>query len=217
MATMEKIDARLVQTVVLLNRQYLLIERLIESKDSMLSEFENAISENRQALVHVLDVYNFVFALIDHLVRYHKIATVLPRISHKLSSFKALQSSVGDFKEIRNQFQHINNDIENDNSGPLLGSVSWISKQMQFIASFHDIGRVRTAPGIVMETKTGKYEQDFCFIYNDKYYDLGKAIEGVQSFNEFINSTVRVELDGKLFNYKEHFLALRIKFGIVKH
>src|SRR5438093_13660472 len=108
MATMNKIDARLVQTVVLLNRQYLLLERLIESKDRVFREFENAISENQQALVHVLDVYNFVFALIDHLVRYHKIATVLPRLNHKLPPFRALQSSVGDFKEIRNQFQHIN-------------------------------------------------------------------------------------------------------------
>jgi hypothetical protein len=192
---MNKIDSRLIQTVVLLDRQYLLTEHLIRSKDSILREFENAISEQRETLDHVLDVYNFVFALIDHLVRYHKIATVLPRFNQREAQFRNLRAALDDFKDIRNTFQHINNDIENDNSGPLLGAVCWISEQMQFIASFHDIGRQRSSPGIVLDTTTGKFVHEFCYVYNDKYYDLARAINAVRSFNDFINSRVKVEIN----------------------
>jgi hypothetical protein len=211
---MNKIDAKLVQTVVLLNRQYLLTDHLVETRSRVLTEFEKAIAEERQTLDHVLDVYNFVFALIDHLVRYQKIASVLPRLSQKSPPFRALGAAMGDLKEIRNQLQHINNDIENDYSGPLLGAVCWISEQKQFIASFHDIGRSRSSPGIILDTRTGKYAQEFCYVYNGVYHDLARAIEGMHTFNTFINSLVSVEIDGKPYDPKEHFMALCIEFGI---
>lgn len=110
---MDRIDAKLAQGVVLLNRQYLLMEHLIETRGRVLREFEHAIEEKRQTLDHVLDVYNYVFALIDHLVRYEKIAFVLPRLNQKTAEYRALGDAMGQIKDIRNQLQHINNDIEN--------------------------------------------------------------------------------------------------------
>ncbi|MBI4190315.1 MAG: hypothetical protein HY525_07220 [Betaproteobacteria bacterium] len=195
---MERIDAKLAQAVVLLSRQYLLTDHLIETRGYVLREFERAIEEKRQALDHVLDVYNYVFALIDHLVRYEKIAFVLPRLNQKIAEYRALRDAMGELKDIRNQLQHINNDVENDNSGPLLGAVCWVSGQRQFIASFHDIGRRRSSPGIILDTRTGTFAQEFCYFYNDAYHDLGRAIEGVRTFNKFVNSQVHVEVDGKL-------------------
>jgi hypothetical protein len=211
---MDKIDAKLIQGVVLLNRQYLLMDHLIETKSCVLRDFECAIEEKRQALNHVLEVYNYVFALIDHLVRYQKIAFVLPRLNQKSAEYRALNDAMGDIKEIRNQLQHINNNVENEYTGPLLGAVCWISSQRQFIASFNEIGRTRSTPGIILNTQTLTYEQEFCYIYNDAYHDLGKAIEGVSTFNEFVNSRVYVEVNGKPYDPKDHFLALRIDIQI---
>lgn len=211
---MDKIDAKLVQAVVLLNRQYLLTNHLVVTRGRVLREFEHAIEEKRQALDHVLDVYNYVFALIDHLVRYEKIAFVLPRLNQKTAEYRALGDAMGDIKDIRDQLQHINNDIENDYTGPLLGAVCWVSGQRQLIASFHDIGRPRSSPGIIFDTRTGTYAQEFCYVYNDKYHDLGRAIEGVRTFNDFVNSQVRVEVDGKQYDPKDHFAALCIELRI---
>lgn len=208
---MDRIDAKLAQAVVLLNRQYLLTDQLIKTRSHVLREFEHAIEEKRQALDHVLDVYNYVFALIDHLVRYEKIAFVLPRLNQKAAEYRALGDAMGDIKDIRDQLQHINNDIENDYTGPLLGAICWLSGQRQFIASFHDIGRPRSSPGIILDTRTGTYAQEFCYVYNDKYHDLGRAIEGLRTFNKFVNSGVRVEVDGKQYDPKDHFLAIYIE------
>jgi hypothetical protein len=209
---MDKIDARLIQAVVLLSRQYLLTEHLIETRSGVLREFESAIDEKRQGLGHVLDVYNYAFALIDHLVRYEKVAFALPRFNQRSDEYRALDTAMGTLKDIRNQLQHINNQIENDNTGPLLGAICWISGQRQFIASFHDIGRSRTSPGIILDTQTGRYLQEFCYVYNDAYHDLGRAIEGMRTFNAFVNSQVRIELAGKPYDPKDHFVAICIEF-----
>jgi hypothetical protein len=211
---MDRIDAKLTQAVVLLNRQYLLTDHLIETRGRVLREFEHAIEEKRQALDHVLDVYNYAFALIDHLVRYEKIAFVLPRLNQRTAEYRALGDAMGDLKDIRNQLQHINNYIENDYTGPLLGAICWISGKRQFIASFHDIGRPRSSPGIILDTRTGAYAQEFCYVCNDKYHDLGRAIAGVRTFNKFVNSQVRVEVDGKQYDPKDHFAALCIELRI---
>lgn len=209
---MDKIDATLAQAVVLLNRQYLLTSHLIETSGHVLLDFEQAIDEQRPSLSYVLDVYNYVFALVDHLIRYEKIAFSLPRLNQKSAEYRALSLAMGTLRDIRNQFQHINNDIENNYTGPLLGAVCWISGQRQLIASFPDIGRSRTFPGIVFDFQTGQYFQSFCYIYNETYYDLGRAIEGMQIFDHFVSSKVRIEVDGKLYETKDHFIALRTEF-----
>lgn len=211
---MNKIDARLAQAVVLLDRQYLITEHLIESTSEVLGAFEQAIEEQQQGLPHVLAIYNCVFALVDHLVRYEKIAFSIPRLNQKGAEYRAFGAAMGNLKDIRNQLQHINNEIENDDSGPLLGAVCWISKGDQFLVSFNDVGRERTSPGIVLDTHTGQYLHEFCYVYNDVYHDLGAAIAGMRAFNKYVSSQVHVEIDGKPYDPKDHFVALKIKFQL---
>lgn|GEM_PF-2905191 len=213
---MEKIDSLLLQAAVLLDRQYVLIERLISTQNQALQDFENALLRKEQALNHVLDVYNYVFALTDHLVRYQKIAYSIPKLNQKSKEYRALNESMGDLKEVRNQIQHVNNDIENDYTGPLLGSVCWVSGSRQYVAAFHDLGRERSVPSIVLDTHTGKFIQEFCFVYNDKYYDLNKAIEGIRTFNQYIASIVKIQVGGKDYDNKDHFAAFCLEFQLTK-
>ncbi len=204
---MDKIDTKLIQVAILLDRQHLLIERLIKNSNFVLHEFEKA---EKTTLDHVLDVYNYVFALIDHLVRYQKIASTLPRFSKKSAEYRSFNTSMGELKDIRNQFQHINNDVENNYTGPLLGAVCWISSNTEFLASLNDVGRSRSFPSMSFDTQTGTYSHEFCYTYNDKYHDLGGAIKGARTFNQFVKSKVRIEIDGKPYNSKNHFMALRM-------
>jgi hypothetical protein len=209
---MEKIDSRLIQSVILLDRQYALIEHLINAQGHVLKDFEYVVEKNEQALSHVLDVYNYVFALIDHLDRYRKIALSIPKLNQKSVEYRALINSMGELKDVRDQIQHINNDIENEYTGPLLGSIFWISGTKQFIAMFHDVGRKRSAPGAIFDTRTGKYVHNFCYVYNDKYHDLEKAIDGVKSFNIYLNSIIKIQIADKDYNIKDHFSAMWMEF-----
>lgn len=214
MIDQKAIDDRLIQSVILLDRQYCLIEHLINTQHHVLQDFEHAIAKKEQALHHVLDVYNYAFGLIDHLERYRKIALSIPRLNHKEPECRSFIESMGAIRDVRDQLQHINNDIENDYTGPLLGSVCWTSEQKQFIAAFHDIGRQRSSPGLILDTRTGKYVHEFCFVYNEKYHDLQKAIEGVRAFNKYIKSKIQVQIDGKDYETKDHFSAICAEFKL---
>lgn len=205
---MDRIDSNLIHAVILLERQFLLIEHVVQNQGGALEHFEHAIAEGQQGLEHVLAVYNYVFALIDHLVRYQKIAHSLPRLSKKDPAYRALDDAMGKLKDIRNQLQHINNDIENEFSGPLLGAVCWASEQKHFFATFHDLGRERSSPGLVFDTSTGSFTQKFCCVYNGEYHDLGHAIEGVRNFNQFVSSTVNISVDGEPYDPKNHYAAM---------
>jgi hypothetical protein len=210
----EKVDSLLIQSVVLLDRQYLLTQHLIDTQGIALQEFEDAISSGQQNISHVLDVYNYAFALIDHLVRYQKIAFSIPRLSQKTPEYRALNDSMAELKDMRNQHQHINNDIENSYTGPLLGSVSWVSGSKQYTAGFHDIGRERSMPGMILDTRTGTFVREFCYVYNEKYHDLKKAILGMHTFNQYINALVKITIDGKPYDPKDHFVAFCVEFKI---
>ena len=208
------VDQRLAQTVVLLQRQFLLTEHAIQAGTASLMEFEGAIGSGYQSIRNVFSVFNYAFSLVDHLVRYRKIASVLPRINQKGAEFRAVESALQPLTQVRNQFQHINNLIENQNSGPLLGSVCWHSSTSQFVASFNDIGRQRSVPLVWLDTLTGKFGLHFCYIYNESYYDLDKAIKGMRDFQQFINGYCAVQIDGKEFVQEEHFTAMKIDFKL---
>ncbi len=75
------------------------------------------------------------------------------------------------------------------------------------MASFQDIGRERTSPGLAFNPYTGTHAQGFCYVYNEIYHDLGKAIEGMRAFDEYVNATVHVQIDGKPYDANKHFIA----------
>lgn len=212
-----KIDSFLIQSVVLLNRQSLLIEHLISTQERSLLELESTLLQQKHTVGHVFNIYNYVLLLIDHLVRFHKIAHSLPRLNKKSTEFRTLDSALESFKDIRNQHQHINNDIENSYTGPLLGSICWISENIQFLVSLPDLGRERSMAGIAVNTETGEFQNQFCYIYNDIYYDLKNAFDSAQRFNEYISSTVKINVDGKSYSSDEHFIATYAKFDFLSN
>ena len=143
------IDELLIQTIVLLQRQKMLIDRHVATQSLILGDFEKSVSGATQSVAEVLDVYNNVFGLIDHLVRYQKIASNIPKFNQKTAEYNTLEMALSGLKDIRNQFQHINNHIENKFSGSLLGSISWINGIASFTAALPDFNRTETMPSLV--------------------------------------------------------------------
>jgi len=201
------------QSVVLLQRQYLLAEHLIANGETTLAKFEQTVIEGTQSIDSVFAVFNYCWALVDQLDRYRKIAAVVPKLNQKGMEFRAFEAAFKSLNKICNQFQHINNHVRNENSGPLLGSVCWVNGSAQFFASLPDIGRSRSVPGIPINTRTGTFRYKFCYVYNDVYYDLGGAIQGMRSFQKFVDAQVALSLDGTTLVQRDHFIAMRVEFN----
>ncbi len=206
---MPDIDKRLIHAFVLLGRQFLVTEHVVRKrKPKVLAAFEKSIKEKKQSIQDVLRVYELAFSIVDNIVRYQKIASILPRFGQKTGEFKLFSSRLTGMKELRNLLQHINRDIDTEFESPILGGITWAKKDLNYIAAFNDIGVKRSIPGLVYDTQENRFTKDFCYVHNGKYYDLSMAIKGYREYQKYVEEKCQVNLDGKQYKVDEHFIAL---------
>lgn len=162
----------------------------------------------------VYPVYEYVFSLIDNLVRFHKILNSVPRVSKKNAIISSYNRLLAPLKDARNKLQHINRHLNNTFSGPLMGSICWNREGgHQFIASLSDVAKPNSVAGVSLDTHTGKFVAQFMYIENDIHYDLYEMIQLTREVHEFVVNRFDVLIDGKPYDPSMHFQAFRIDYG----
>jgi hypothetical protein len=211
--TQESIDERLAQSVVLLNRHHEIIDYLFSKRESeILKSLEHDINSGSQTIQSVYPLYEYIFSLIDNLVRYQKILNVTPTLHQKKTPIAEYNKILSPLKEARNQIQHINDNIKYSFSGPLLGSVCWCRGLTQYIVSLGDIGRQRTVPGTYFDTHTGKFVAELCYIYNETEHDLHKAISETTKIHNWLSHEISFSIDNAPYDLNSQFQAVRLDF-----
>lgn len=206
---MPDIDKRLIHAFVLLQRQFLITEYVVKQrKPKVLRSFEKAITDQKQSIQDVLRVYELAFSIVDNIVRYEKIACILPRFNQRTDEFKLFSSRLDGMKELRNLLQHINEDIDTEFESPILGGITWAKNNINYMAVFNDLGEKRSVPGLIYDPKKEKFTEKFCYVHNGKYYDLSEAIKGYQDYQKFVESKCQITIDGKSYKANEHYVAL---------
>ena len=211
---MPDVDKRLIHAYVLLGRQFLITEYIVRKrKPRVLASFEKAIKLNKCSLQDVLRVYELVFSIVDNIVRYEKIASILPRFSQKSDKFRLFASRLKGMKELRNLLQHINEDIDTEFESPILGGITWVKNDVNYIAAFHDLGEreKRSIPGLVYDNQERKFTKEFCYIHNGKYYDLLMAINGYRDYQKYVEDICHVNVNGEEYRVNKHFVALAVE------
>lgn len=210
---MTDIDTRLARSYVLLSRQFLITEYVARKRcPRVLALYEQAIAKKSQSINDVLRVYELAFSLVDNIVRYQKIASTLPRFSQKSDEFKLFAKRLSGMKELRNLLQHINGDIDTEFESPILGGVTWVKGDTNYIVAFNDLGVKRSLPSIVFDTQEMAFTKEFCYVHNGKYYDLALAIKGYREYQKYVEAKCRVEADGKPYQADEHYSAIGLSF-----
>ena len=210
----ESVNAKLLQALILLNRQHEIIAYLHEEREvAVLKEFEDTISKGGQTVSCVYPVYEYVFSLIDNLVRYHKILNSVPRVSQKDAIISCYNRLLAPLKDARNKLQHINRHLDNAFSGPLMGSICWNRESHQYVASLSDAARANSVAGVVLDTHTGKFVAQFVYIENEIHYDLREITAATREVHEFVVNRFDVQIDGIPYDPSMHFQAFRIDFG----
>lgn len=205
----EKLNTRLIRSLVLLDRQYLITEQVSKYRvQRVLRSFEKSADNKSSSLKDIVRVYEMVFSLVDNIVRYEKIACVLPRMSQRTDEFKLFSNRLSGLKDLRNLLQHINGDIDTEFESPILGGVSWARGNANYIAAFVDM-ESKSLPGLPYDLQELKYAKQFCFVHNDKYYDLGNAIIGYRDYHAYVKKNFRLEVDGKPYLIEKHILAFK--------
>lgn len=211
------INKRLIHAFVLLERQFFITEYVVRKrKPRVLASFEKAINENKQSIKDVFRVYELTFSIIDNIVRYEKVASVLPRFSQKSDEFKLFSLRLKGMKELRNLLQHINMDLDTEFVSPILGGITWSKNNVSYMAAFNDLGNKRSLPGLVYDTQEDKYIKEFCYVHNDKYYDLSTAIKGYRGYQKYVGEWCQISLGGSKYMVDDHFIAIATTFHIPK-
>lgn len=210
----ESVNAKVLQALILLNRQHEIIAYLHEEREvAVLKEFEDAISKGIQTVSCVYPVYEYVFSLIDNLARYHKILNSVPRVNKKDAIISGYNRLLATLKDARNKLQHINRELDNTFSGPLMGSICWNRESHQFVASLSDAAKANSVAGVAIDTYTGKFVAQFVYIENEIHYDLHEIIAATRVVHEFVVNRFEIEIDGKPYDPSMHFQAFRVDFG----
>lgn len=211
---MSKHQEHIAQVAIALIRQHQLLSNIAEKRDSVLGRFESSIPKRDDGFQAVFDVYNYVFALLDSVVRYHKMAHTLPGISKKNLPYRRLDDAVDHFKDARNQIQHLNNDVINDFSGPLMGAITWPNGVKNYNALLNDVGRVRSTRTLTFDTKTASFAHGLCYVYNEKHYDLDAAVSVIHEFHSNLISKMVIRAGEADFDPLSNIAAFEVSYEI---
>lgn len=200
------------QVAIALIRQYQLLTNLAQKRDDILGRFEASMPTREDEFQGVFEVYNYVFALLDAVVRYHKMAHTMPAFNKRDPLYRRLDEAVDHFKDARNQIQHLNNDVANDFSGPLMGAVTWPNGVQNYNAVFNDVGRVRQIGLLIFDTAKDQFVNGLCYVYNDKYYDLDAALAAIRTFHADLTSRFSLKAGEVDFDQLSNIAAFHVSY-----
>lgn len=211
---MEKHELALINRLVLIERIYLFIANANRDGIVRLRALESAMLSGTQDVQQIADLYNYIFLIIDHICRFQKVALRLPKEVSKSKEYKECMRALSVFYSTRNNFQHIDEKIDNEWSGPLLGAICWVSDGRHFLISFNDVNRVRSSPTLILDAREGIFTRTFAYVCNDTYYDIGDAIERIETFMNFFQKTIHFSRDEREINIRDDYLAVTLDFKI---
>lgn len=136
----------------------------------------------------VIAAMSAITAVIDALARTLKVSRKLSALNQKGTEFKSYIASQDWVIDARNMVQHINEEVKNSNTGPILGSLIWANGSSHYLLSLSSSFPGEEVPGLVIDTHTGKTLMDLAYVYNDRYLDIPRAFSGAMEFSKYVKS-----------------------------
>ena len=131
-----------------------------------------------------IKLYITALGLIDYFHRFHEIVSAMPLIRKDQPELKNLTKALTPVRECRNYLQHMRNDLmKNDPiTYPILGAISWIDKDRNYILfSSQATPRVET-PNILYGQFLGEYVCKYLLIIGGHEIQIDTTYTAVKSF-----------------------------------
>ena len=138
--------------------------------------------------IEVIAAMSAITGVIDALARTLKVSRKLSSLNQKGVEFKFYISSQDWVIDARNKVQHINDEIKNNNTGLILGSLIWANGTSHYLLSLNSPFPGEQIPGLVIDTHTGKTLMELAYVYNERYLDIPRAFDGAMEFSKYVKS-----------------------------
>lgn len=187
----------------------MLLENHRKNQENVIAELLNAIETQHESKINeILSLFNYVLLFVDLAVRIQKIAYSLPRINHRVIEYREFNESLGNLKELRNRFQHINNEIATDANDHLLGAISFYSNSKLYCVTFQDISRKRNSASLPFEITVDrklKINHRFGYVIEKEIFDLDKIFESCSKLATFLDSQIKVKDDNGTIDFRKKY------------
>ena len=163
----------------------------------------------------VIAAMSAITGVIDALARTLKVSRKLSSLNQKGVEFKLYIASQDWVIEARNKVQHINDEIRNNNTSPVLGSLIWANGTSHYLLSLSSPFPGEKIPGLVIDTYTGQTLMELAYVYNERYLDIPRAFEGAMEFSNYIkNACVTKDEHGNIQELVDNYIFTKMDISL---
>lgn len=142
----------------------------------------------------VTKIYISALGLIDYFHRFHQIVSALTPIRKDRPELKALINAIGPVTQCRNYLQHMRGDLlKGDPINPILGAISWIHEDRNYVLLSNQPTQNFSSPGIVYDSLEGSYLCKYQLAMGGHEIRIDTVYNEVKSFWEWLNKSFRIE------------------------
>lgn len=173
----------------------LIVDRLYEQieKTTILAVEPTKIESTNSSVV--IDIYIAALGLVDYLHRFHQVVHAMPLLRNDLPELRRLNESFVAVQNCRNYLQHMRGDLmANDPlTYPILGAISWIHEDRNYILFSSQPTASCGAPGIVYDRFDEKYICKYQVVVGGHEVRLDTVYAAAKEFWAWLEKAVLIE------------------------
>jgi hypothetical protein len=156
-----------------------------------LAEFD----AGKQDQATVVRLFVSAHGLIDFIHRYSEVIQAMPLLSKKRAEVKSLLHICKPVSECRNYVQHIRNHLMSDETidYPILGSISWIKGERDYVLFPNQATAGHKTPGIAYDTWQKKYVCKYQLSISSYQLKLDLIYNEVKQFWKWLSFISHIE------------------------
>lgn len=143
----------------------------------------------------VIEIYIAALGLIDYFHRFHEIISAMPLIRNDQQELRNLRKSLEPVKECRNYLQHMRSDLMKNEpiTYPILGAISWIHENRNFILFPNQATMGFSTPGIAYDRFEEKFICKYLLIVGGHKIKIDTVYTEIKLFWAWLDKAVVIE------------------------
>ena len=143
----------------------------------------------------VIEIYIAALGLIGFFHRLHEIVSAMPLIRNDQQELRSLRKSLKPVKECRNYLQHMRGDLMKNEpiSHPILGAISWIHENRNYILFSNQATQDFRTPGITYDRFEEKYICKYLLIVGGHEIQIDTVYTEIKLFWAWLEKAVVIK------------------------
>lgn len=143
----------------------------------------------------ITEIYIAALGLIDYFHRFNEIVSAMPLIRNDQRELKRLGEFIAPVKECRNYLQHMRGDLMTNDAitYPVLGAISWIEKNRNYVLLSNQATQNFSTPGIAYDRFEKRYVCKYLLVVGGHEIQIDTVFSEVRLFWEWLEKVAVID------------------------